>query len=539
MTLLRKRHVDGMNDTLKLIVGLLEGGKPELQVAAAQILGELRAKDGAVVKALQGGLRRSPVLARFCLDALAKVQTPEALAVVADLLVEADPLADHAAQLLADVGGGAHAALVARFPDAPAEAAHRILAVLARAPGKEGVPVFVRALLTPDLSSTAVRILLGGAGAPGFGKALREGLAKHLDDALPESCLGNVITVLARLDRDGAKSLLHRYTQDTCPPSVRSAAFRALAGTSLSAPQLRHLLDLLEDPAQKDVHEAVRELLASLPEVPEGALPVLKRLLQARQPEQRLFALRMLRTAGGADLAKFALKWIDHEDERFRTAAVEALSCNPKAADLVLRLLITTRLPAVAETAASILLRLAPQLPTKFVRGLAERAIRTLGSQPRLCDQLLDVALAVPAAKVVPLLVESCVRLRRAGRRAEALHVLARLVSSPQGDAEVRYQLALTKLLHDAAQGAEESEAPGNPTMGFFVALVREGFPLFERLRKENAVTPELLLRLAMHFANSVGAERRFGTELLQHLATRTRGRAGDEAKVALRAVGG
>lgn len=538
MTLLRKRHVDGMNDTLKLIVGLLEGGKPELQVAAAQILGELRAKDGPVVKALQGGLRRSPVLARFCLDALTKVQTQEALAIVADLLVEGDPLADHAAQLLAEAGAAAQPVLAARFPEAPPEAAQRILAVLARAPGKEAVPVFVRALLTPDLSSSATRILLGAAPGAGFGKALREGLGKHLEDALPETCLGNVISVLARIDRDGSKALLHRYTQDAFTPLVRSTAFRALAGTSLSAPQLRHLLELLEDPQHKDVHEAVRELLASLPEVPDGALPVLKRLLGARHPEQRLFALRMLRTAGGADLAKFALKWIDHEDERFRAAAAEALAHNVKAADLVLRLLITTRLPAVADAAASILLRLAPQLPPKFVRGLAERAIRTLGSQPRLCDQLLDVALAAPGAKIVPVLVESCVRLRRAGRRAEALHVLARLMSTPYGDAEVRYQLALTKLLHDASQPTGESEAPGNPTMGFFVALVRDGFPLFDRLRKENAVTPELLLRLATHFAASVGAERRFGTDLLQHLATRTRGRAGDEAKVALRAVG-
>jgi len=465
-----------MNDTLKLIVGLLEGGKPELQVAAAQILGELRAKDGPVVKALQGGLRRSPVLARFCLDALTKVQTQEALAIVADLLVEGDPLADHAAQLLAEAGAAAQPVLAARFPEAPPEAAQRILAVLARAPGKEAVPVFVRALLTPDLSSSATRILLGAAPGAGFGKALREGLGKHLEDALPETCLGNVISVLARIDRDGSKALLHRYTQDAFTPLVRSTAFRALAGTSLSAPQLRHLLELLEDPQHKDVHEAVRELLASLPEVPDGALPVLKRLLGARHPEQRLFALRMLRTAGGADLAKFALKWIDHEDERFRAAAAEALAHNVKAADLVLRLLITTRLPAVADAAASILLRLAPQLPPKFVRGLAERAIRTLGSQPRLCDQLLDVALAAPGAKIVPVLVESCVRLRRAGRRAEALHVLARLMSTPYGDAEVRYQLALTKLLHDASQTTGEYEAPGNPTRGFYVAMVRDGF---------------------------------------------------------------
>jgi hypothetical protein len=91
-------------------------------------------------------------------------------------------------------------------------------------------------------------------------------------------------------------------------PVVRSAAFRALRGTKLTALQVRAMMDLLEDNEQRGVHDAVREVLAELPEVPEGLLPVLKRLLVARQPEQRLFALRMLRTAGGADLAKFALE---------------------------------------------------------------------------------------------------------------------------------------------------------------------------------------------------------------------------------------
>src|SRR5690606_7960173 len=42
----------GMNDTIKSIVGILEEGKPELQVAAAQVLGELRPKETAAIAAL-------------------------------------------------------------------------------------------------------------------------------------------------------------------------------------------------------------------------------------------------------------------------------------------------------------------------------------------------------------------------------------------------------------------------------------------------------------------------------------------------------
>ncbi len=533
-----------MNDTLKLIVGLLEGGKPELQVAAAQVLGELRPKESAVLRALIGAQRRSSVLGRFCLEAMAKIGSPEALEAIAQSLVDSDAQSEHAAHLLAEAGAAAHNVLVARFAAAEGDGAIRILNVLSRQPSKDAVPVFVRSLLTPDLSAHAGRILTAAnaAPAPNFGKLLREALQKHLDDALPEACLANVIGVLARLDAEGSKALLVKHAQAPHSALVRSAAFRALRGTALTAAQLRTMLDLLEDANEKDVHDAVREVLSSLPEVPEGALPVMKRLLAARQPEQRLFALRMLRTAGGADLAKFALKWLDHEDERFRAAAADALAHNKQASDLVLRLLVTTRHPALADAAAGVLLRQVEHLSPKFVQGLAEKAIKSLATNVRLADQLLDVVLASSGAKLVSVLVEAAARMRRAGRRGEALHLLARTASTYPADAEVRYQLALTKLLADAVVAPDanaETSAPGNPTMGFFAALVRDGFPLFERLRKENSATPELLLRIATHFSSGVGPERRFGTELLQHLATRTRGRAGDEAKVALRAVGG
>ncbi len=532
-----------MNDTIKLIVGLLEGGKPELQIAAAQVLGELRPKESGVLRALLGAQRRSPVLGRFCLEAMAKIASAEALEAMAQNLVDGDALAEHAAHLLAEAGSAAHPVLVGRFPAAEGDGARRILNVLSRQPGKEAVPVFVRALLTPDLSAHAARLLsaANAAPAPNFGKLLREALQKHLEDSLPEVCLANVIAVLARLDAEGSKALLVKCAQAPHSALVRSAAFRALRGTALTAVQLRTMLDLLEDANEKDVHDAVREVLSSLPEVPEGALPVMKRLLAARQPEQRLFALRMLRMSGGVELAKFALKWLDHEDERFRQAAADALSHNKQASELVLRLLVTTRHPALADAAAGVLLRQVENLSPKFVQSLAEKAIKSLATNVRLADQLLDVVLASSEVKLVSSLVEAAVRMRRAGRRGEALHLLARTASRHPGDAEVRYQLALTKLLADAVATSDanaETSAPGNPTMGFFAALVRDGFPLFERLRKENSATPELLLRIATHFSNGVGPERRFGTELLQHLATRTRGRAGDEAKVALRAVG-
>ena len=147
-----------------------------MQVAAAQVLGELKPKDAAVVEALGDGPDRSPVLGRFCLDALAKIANAAALGKLAESVVEHEVLSDHAAQLLGDVGAPAHGVLAKAYPQAIGEQRVRILSVLARDLGPSSLSVFAMALLTPDLSDTAAG-LLEGAGeqfTPALAKALRE-----------------------------------------------------------------------------------------------------------------------------------------------------------------------------------------------------------------------------------------------------------------------------------------------------------------------------------------------------------------------------
>jgi hypothetical protein len=535
-----------MNDTLKAIVQVLESGKPELQVAAAQILGELHARDATVVRALGSAMRRSPVLGRFCLDALAKIGTVEAIEVLASTLVDSEALADHAAHLLGEVGAPAQRVLVRTYEEAIGDQRVRILGILAHTLGKESLAVFVHALLAPETTAAAARLLLGAHDRfdAGLRKQLRTGLAPYLDGSspehsLPEQGLAEIVTVLAGIDARGSRTLMLRLSAPGQPAVIRSAAFRALRGSKLTAAQVRGMMDVLADGNEKDVHDAVREVLAELPELPAGMVPVLKKLLASRQPEQRLFALRMLRTAAGAEMAKVALKLLDHDDERFREAAADALAHNKQAIDPLVRVVQTSRDPDLVQAAADVLVRLAPEMPPKAQRSVMDKAVRLLATNPRTSDLLLGVVLATNGSKVGAELVERAVRLRRTRRYGDSLHVLARLAASPHRSDEGQYQLALTRLLQDMTRPAEEMSSPGNPTMGFFAALVRSGFPLAERLRKESAVSPEAMLHVASHFAETVGVERRFGTDLLQYLASRKKGRAGDEARVVLRAVGG
>ena len=528
-----------MNETTKAIVDLLNEGKPELQVAAAQVLGELRPKDAAAIEALGNGPDRSPVLGRFCLDALAKIANAAALRKLAEAVVEHEVLSDHAAQLLGEIGAPAHGVLASAYPQAIGEQRVRILGVLARELGPGSLPVFAAALLTPELSEQAANLLEGSRDqfSPSIGKALYGEIKSRLDEGVAPHALARVLAVLAAVDPAGSKPLFMKYTDIETPQIVRSAAFRALRGLKLTASQIQAMMGSLEDKDQREVHEAIRDVLIQLPELPSGFAPALKRMLASRQTEQRLFAARMLRTSGGTELAKLFLKLLSHDDERFREAAVESLSNNKQAVEPTLKLMQMTKDAELAKACSGILARLSDHMPPKLQKASVEKAIKLLGTNVRLGDMLLDLALHAGQEKIVAFIVEKAVRMRRARKPAEALHVLARVVANGHGDDEAHYQIALTKLLA-AADEAEAEGGPGNSTMGFFAVLIRNGFPLADRLKRESAVKPEMMLRVATHFASAVGAERRFGTEVLQHLAERTKGRAGDEARIALRGAG-
>ncbi|MGE3174048.1 MAG: hypothetical protein AB7O97_15585 [Planctomycetota bacterium] len=529
-----------MNDTVKQIVGVLEGGRPELQIAAAQILGELQVKDAAVVKALAGSAARSPVLGRYVLEALARIGSTEALRVVVHALIEHESLVDQASHLLAESGRAAHGPIGEAFAEAPPDRRIRLLQVLAREPSKQSVEAFVHALAAAETCDEAATFVVDAVEDmdDAVRKGLRDALVKAMEQPLPETSLAAMLGVVAHVDPNGGKAVLMQHIGEKSPPALRQAALEALAGQQLTALQAKGLLAQLEDAQHQALHDSIRRVLTAMPKWPDGLAAPLKRLLASRNQEQRLFALRAMKSSPTPELIKLALKLRDHDDPRFRAAAEDVLGTSKHAIEPVLRLLQLAKDPVDARRLGGILGRLGSLLGPKHVRSIAERATKLLPQKALIADLMLDVALASAGQKIVPFLLDKALRWRRSRRFAEALHVLARLAAADLLDDEGRYQLAATRFLQDAARPNVEDDTPGNPAMGFFTVLLRAGFPLMERLKKDTSMQPEHMLKLATYFADTVGPERRFGQDLLQHLAQRHKGRTGEEARHALRAVG-
>lgn len=528
-----------MNETLKTIVGILETGRTELQVAAAQILGELRSKDSSVVRALAVASSRSSVLGRYAIEALGQIGSPEALQVVVDLLSENQMLADQAVRLLGEAGPDAHPAIAEAFASAHSENRLRMLQVLLKSPSQDSIAPMVEALCAAETCGPAALALKKRLDSleESLQQGLCEALVGRLDQEVPDEVLSEILTVIGLLGVDDVKATVIKYTDVSCSIEVRTAALRALVGQKLTATQVKGFLEQLQDSSQAVMHEVLRETLVELPEWPSGLGPTLKKMLASRNQNQRLFALRAMRHMATPELIKVALRLRDHSDPRFREAAQEVLATSKHALEPLLRLLTLCKDPAEGRRLADMLSRLGPVAKPQQVTLIAERAIKTLASKGPSADALCDVAISMGGKKVVPFLLEKAVRWRRTKRYSEALHVLAKLATADLLDDEGLYQLALTRFLQDVNLPGEEAEPPGNAAMGFFTQLLRSDFPLLERVKKDASVSPELQLQLATYFAESVGPERRFGTDLLQMLATRNKGRTGEEARQALRSV--
>ncbi len=535
-----------MNDTLKAIVKILAEGKPERRIAAAQVLAELKPTDSGVVKGLAGLLEGDPVYARHAVQALAAIGTNDATRALAERLRTGGAEADQIALLLAKDGGpGVAKVLSGVFDDADNEMRARILGILGRLGAKESLAVFRKAVLSADpaLADAALRMLGDEAlGLPGDRRATLAGqLATDLQrkDTSPEA-LAHGLRACAQLDAQGARSLLLKFAAaKTAPAAARQAALQGLERVELTATQAVSLIALVADHEMTFVARPAMTALAKVQKWSSAGVTKLKKLLEHPNEEVQHFGLHALRNCNTAAVGDACLAFLLGPSTNNHAAAAEALATNPAALDALLKAFAKEKDVDVARRLAAPLARLGAHFKAQHVRALVDLAAKQVAEGDPFGDLTLHVVLTGARDAAMSELASRALKQRRAKKHAHARVLLLRAASHGELSAEAQYQLGVCKLLGEARQGGPADAAHGNgdATMGYFASLVREGFPLFERVKKETQLGPEQYLRLGRHFAEGVGQERRFGAELLRYLAVKhPRVRAGEHAKNVLRA---
>jgi len=291
-----------MNDTLKAILKVLTDGKPERQVAAAQILAELKPSEPLVVKALASRLGNGePHLTRYVLEALAAIGTEDATRALLERLRIGGAESEQIALLMSREENATSARYLASvFDDADLELRCRILSIVGRQNGKEAIAVLRKALLSPEptLADAALRSLHEVVPRlPGDRRAaLTEQIKKDVEHKdIREAPLAYGLRALGVLDPIGARAVLLKFAGPRHPAVVRQAALHALVGVDLTPAQAETLLGYL---SEQDMTYVVRPAIAVLARVEKwsaGAVTKLKALLETGTDETRVFALQALR----------------------------------------------------------------------------------------------------------------------------------------------------------------------------------------------------------------------------------------------------
>lgn len=536
-----------MNETLKAIARLMEEGTPELKVAAAQVLGELQPQAPGLVQALGKQLTYGDnVLNRYILQALSQIGSDEAVAILVSRLRDGGPTRDLVCYLLGQAGPKAVKPLTKAF-ETEEGLREQLLQILGQHNEADAIAVLRKALLSEEksLSATAAQFL--AQRLPELSEARRKAFRDHLHkavvkqtDELPPATLAEALSVLRTLDGAASRPLLLKYASPSHPPQVRQAVLRALKGVKLTPTQAGKMLAFLKESDLEHVVRPAMEALRDHSDWPPAAIRELRKLWSSRREEMKLFAIRALTDTHTEEMAKLYLSHLTGPKPEFRDAAKKALAHNPKALQVLLRAFTNERNPDKAALLAEPLAGLASHLSPTKLKSMCEKAARLLGQQDRLGHLYLDVLLSVDAEGAGRELADKAVRLRRARKLPEALTILMHLAKADCLDLEGRYQMALARLIMDHEEGrAGMSQHTGDATMGYIAGLVRDGFPVLERLKKESMLEPEDLLRVGRHFNESIGPERRFGTQLLRYVAEKHgKVKAGEEARMMIRTAG-
>ena len=541
-----------MNPYIRKILALLKGGRPEQQLAAAIMLGELRPKDREAVRLLGQALEAGSKPVRLAsIEALGKIGLPAGLPFLMPLLaIEDGDVRTKALEALSAFGPRAVPAVAKRLEEAPPTVRRALITVLARIRDRHATDALLSLIQTahPEASREASQALT--AQAASIPKAERRTLRAHVERILkgpPKKVqpptLSAGLALLGAFGDPGSAPLILRLAGPGYPESVRREAILALGaalrGTTLPPKILAGLMALLADKAPQSLTTTMLEVLYRL-DFPSGAAEPLMGLLEARDPSVRRFAARKLGSVGGMRASKRLVALLSDPDPSLRDAAADSLSRLPEASALLMDDLVRQSDVHKAWNIAHILKNHAQKIPGAALKVLAKKGIDLILKEERMWEPYLHVVRSADPKMLYGALMAEAARLKRLSRYDEAEAVLKPLLRTEQFDAEARFELALTSLKASANREGVSPRSPDSP-LDLFRQLAKDPtFPLLQRIKKEKThLDSEDLYWLGFHLAEGTADEKSLGAELLKMVVTREgKSKLGRNARNKLRLEG-
>jgi HEAT repeat protein len=533
------------------ILDLLSAEAIERRIAAAIVLGEIRAKGTVVVDALAGALDTGIApLQRHVLEALARIGAKRALPKILPLLTARDEEVRRAAvAAVVSAGEDVLPALRARIASASLDEKRAIDAVLASLGSRDAFEALLEGLGTSDAAAAkaaaiAVRQRVKDADARQRRTYFAQ-VQKFLEKTAKQSGSAGATAAGAKIlgyleDERGAPLLIELTRRDQHPPIVRQEALialRFLLGAKASDDTVDAVAAALVDAAQdpdRSLAQTALHTLAGIRLPPEAMRPI-EKLIAHPDLERARFAMEMLGRQEGAHAARVLVQVLaTTTDKRRAEIAASCLRVHEEGKPLAT----AVREDAVAHLAKAILespdadrawllrgvLRpSAAKTPASLRKQLLDTAIKRLGGGEGHWEALLAAVRDADARAPAEALRGLAQKLRKTdpGKSVAVLRVLCLGEGATDDD---RYALAVGELARGSRDTRPAARA-SNEALRLFGAMIDRGTDVASMLRKDRSLELEDLYFLGFHFAEE---NLPLGEELLRLIVEK-----GGRAKIA------
>lgn len=507
---------------LAKVVALLDDGAAERRVAAAIVLGAIKAKPTEVKDGLLGLLKRGPREQRAALDALAAVGAKQAMKDMLPFLVSSDADVREGATLaLASFGEASVAVIEGARESAPDDLRRALDLMLARLGGGAAFTALLENLResTGDVARQAameVRHRIKSAPAAERKEHLAHTLKflKRKDVRAHEEAMSAAVKILGYVeDKKAIDPLLALATDATLSKTVRTDAVIALRfalGHEKDAPDVVDgLLSLVEDD-DRDLGRTAMDTLGNL-HMPTAVTARLAALAKTAGIERARFAIAAL---GSIDdkAAKKALVSILLEGDLERAELARAgLMGVELALPPVLAACESVDVAERAVLLAQIVRSLKDALSKAQVTKLVDVTMALVAESRPGYESILRVAREIDAEKVGDALRALAADLKKKKKADKAELVLELLNKTGEASSDDRFAQAIMALKKSKLDTSPTSRAK-DPALKLFEELVAKNVDVVGLLKKERSIELDARFYLGWHFVEQGEA---MGEELL------------------------
>ena len=517
------------------IAAMLDGGNIEKQLAAAIVLGELKAKTPQVtdglVRLLGSGV---PPLIRHALEALSRIGAKKQITHVFPLLTHhADEVRRAAHATLISIGEDGVPQIRKRMESASNEERRALDSVLAELGGDDAFSALLGGLTSSDpeaakAAAINVRHEVKNADA----KQRRRYLAqtekflkqKHVQDK--PGAVAAAVKILGYLDDDKAVPTLLSYaTGKDQSAAVKTEAIIALRFAAQKLQGTTELANALLDAAEGTDRVLAQTALHTLGAiaVPAKLIKRLVKLAGHAEADRAEFAIGELGRRAGVEPAEALVEILCKGERRRAELAATALAGREEALAPLAKALLETKDADRAWILRNVLRPSAKKLKPAARKQLLDDALKKLAAGERGWEARLDVARDGDTKGTAEALRELAQKLaKKTPERARA--VLGLLSRSEHATDDDQYRLASLELAQSRLDTSLTSRV-NDEALKHLAGLMKRGFDIASALRKDRSLDLDHLYYVGFHFTEE---GHPLGEEMLEEVVKK-----GGRAKVA------